>query len=669
MSLDYAPLRKALRRLTASRSLVEQFYERAVNDLPPIENQIWLKSFKVAAFTGRAIAERAGHKPNPTDTRDALAQALLTLNHLDAIFDLLATAIAEGLFDPTGADTATAESRRNSAFKALKSAFATQPAPLAAAADLAAGELQKATHHGETFAAPERMIPAFLLAKKRICRIQTYDRSGSPVTGTGFLIGPSAVLTNYHVIESKIDDDDIELTVMFDFSQLTATPTSNSSVFNVSRENGRKDWYSHLSPTGKEVNDTGQPGWWNVEDDRSRWINRHGAWLDYAVLTLQGAPGLQRGWYDLLDLKKPAPGVGCVVMQHPEGHGFAHTSGRLHFSTRTNRLFHSASTKRGSSGGLVIDVEGRPVGLHYLGLGLEARAGQANPRVPDEVVNVAIPLTQIAAHLGRDNLAALQTPPPMVPHLGCLQGGHPLFGRQRLLEELPKLATGEKQILWVQPPPQEVKFVKPGKSFTTDILKTLFPEKNNLFLSLSADSVPVDDRQFASILIEALSGAPPATLPESATTDAAFDSDLATAVATANSAGGQKHLVWLVIDELDKVDIPHSGGARFLDRLYSRVADISRLRIVLIGMHNRRQIPDKPLVHDIILENDVSQIKAMFAKWLDMRTAGGQPIDPNVTNLLGELAESFAGRTAPLATISEFVVTHLLPPLSRYVDR
>ncbi len=664
MSVDYAKLRAALVGITAPRAVVEQFYNGVIAELQRA-GMAAPSSFLAARVQGRRFSANVQPAPNPADTADALALALLAIDQPDAIFDAATAAIVNGLFDPPGSDAAAQEGVRTATTKRLLDAFANVPAP----PPTPGAQQQMATNRGEIFEAPELMIPALMIANKRLCRVETFDADGSSVTGTGFLVGPSAVLTNQHVVRSKLADATIPLTVTFDFSQLTSVPTGSRSVFQVGKEGGKREWCLHHSTAGTGTADIRAPGWWMDDDARAAWVAEHAATLDYAVVILAGAPGLQRGWYDLAGVAQPQKDIGCQVLQHPEGRGRARTSGKLAFETRQPRMFHTASTRKGSSGGLIIDDAGRPVGLHYLGLGREAAAGQPPPLVPQEVVNVGIPLETIARDLGAARLSALGLHPSLVPARGCLAGGQPLFGRQELLTALPLLASGERRILWVKPPATQ-RFEKPGKSFTVTVLETLFPPPDNHFIRLSADKVPVDDRTLAALLVDALGGASTPALPEPATSDAAYDAVLASAVVAADRAGDARRRVWLVIDELDRIDIPDSGGARFLDRLYSRIADINRLRIVLIGMKNARtQIPELLLAKNEILDTDVSAIKAMFADWLDTRTAGGRPIDRGVTEMLGELAESFAGSTAPLATISAFVVSHLNPPLARYVDR
>jgi hypothetical protein len=82
---------------------------------------------------------------------------------------------------------------------------------------------------------PNLFIDVFvagLMANKRcVCRVQSVKSNGNPMFGTGFLIGPDLVLTNYHVVEHAIKNPDwlTRIVCRFDY-EIMANKTLNPGM-------------------------------------------------------------------------------------------------------------------------------------------------------------------------------------------------------------------------------------------------------------------------------------------------------------------------------------------------------------------------------------------------------------------------------------------------------
>lgn len=663
--------------MTAPRLAFQQFFDGYLATLPPPgpsgpPGPARPLSFLHAVFIGRRAVTASGVAPDPARTADAAALAILALGAPEQMLHATACTVAAGLFDlPQDTVCAIDELSRGPAARSLRAALGS----VDCMARLQNAELQKLTSRDTEFGDPDLLYPAFLLAKQRLCRVETVDASDNPVTGTGFLIGPSAVLTNWHVVRKVSNPRTTQpLKVTFDFKPSSGTDALASAIFEA-RDEWRLDWSDTglVEPTGAD------DGWWMDAAKRTAWTDGQAGLLDFAVIMLKGSPGLQRGWYRLdAQLATTMPLAGeCFVFHHPLGEGRSFNSGSFQLTDPPQqlRVFHSASTANGSSGGLLLDSRARPVALHYLGLGRDPFAQHPPPpaaplpppEVPEEVVNVAIPLAAIAHKLADSQKDIERIEGPVLVRRS-LADGRPVFGRTALLEELGSLARGDKQVLWVKPPAPEGGFKRPGKTFTVEILQSMFPMPDNLYVKFDADKIPTGEKAMAAVILRQLSDRAASELPEPMTTENAYDQILVSKVREIIADRWPRKKIWLVIDDLDVHDLTDAGGRRFLDALYKRVGEIPQLRIVLIGLRvSLDSIPESTLLESDITRSELEDVGRLFREWLLERGARDMPIDDRVTTLIAAVLASFAGNDAPMETLGQFTTAHFGPALRRYL--
>jgi hypothetical protein len=201
----------------------------------------------------------------------------------------------------------------------------------------------------------------------QVCRIEVAT-GAEPEMGTGFLLGPSVVLTNYHVIELVQQQlvSPANVILRFDYKQLADGVTVNAGT----EYRLAADWlidYSRYSPVD----------WQGGEPQPDE--------LDYAVLRLEGQPGHdpiggaknaspnapERGW-----IKPPAvaptpqPNTPLFILQHPEGAPLKlalDTNAVIEERYAGRRLRYRTNTERGSSGSPCFDDNWNLVALHHLG--------------------------------------------------------------------------------------------------------------------------------------------------------------------------------------------------------------------------------------------------------------------------------------------------------------
>jgi hypothetical protein len=667
---DSAALLKAAQAVakifTSTRPTFRQFYDAMVgslgrSDLP--------RSFMQAVVVAGRRVERAGLSAlDAADDRAAYTLALFALGSREGMASMAISAVAEGLCDPPGAIDAKRTHARTTATGAIRSAVGYQGKGMMPVG-IQPQRGEAITDPNSTWTSPQALYPGVLLAIRRLCKVSTRDASNRPTAGTGFLIGPSAVLTNWHVIKDAINRAKPGIKVQFDHIRPGARATAVES-YEVADE-----WLGSNTKMGPEQPAAAGTGWWIDVNQREAWQEGLTDCLDYAVIMLKGAPGRQRGWYDLATI----PGVttgSCWAFHHPSGQGQTITGGSFVFVDGADpvRAFHTAPTMGGSSGGLILDDAGQPVALHHSALGDDKmRADGTRPRVPEDTVNVAVPLAAIAAKIGGD-LNKIQDEGRFSLPGGCLDGKRPLFGRDDLLASIESLIRGTHRVLWVKPPETGTK-KKPGKSYSFQVLKALLPPPGNIFIEFTADQVKAGGREMAEMILKRLAPTTTVGLPqpeEGGTTETAyFANHLVTVLRDMIKSGFADNTIWIVIDDLDIHNLTDAGGRRFLHVLYQRVEDIPQLRIVLIGL--KAALPSIPtkILRLSTIERELSEPKAireLFEKWLLVRGARERGIEQKVLTMVAEVAVSFAGDEAPLEGLARFATEYLDKPLTKLLE-
>jgi len=203
----------------------------------------------------------------------------------------------------------------------------------------------------------------------RVCRVEVNGNAA----GTGFLLGPDVVMTNYHVVEAVQKstpgpEGGQHVQVRFDYKQLNNGETLNpGQVFGLAEK-----WlidYSPYSPIDLQPEPkTGAP----AADQ-----------LDYALLRLNGAPGNKpigakaspedkpRGWLKpraaAYDFQANTP---LFIVQHPQGKPLKlalDTNAVLKVNSNGTRVTYRTNTEPGSSGSPVFNANWELVALHHSG--------------------------------------------------------------------------------------------------------------------------------------------------------------------------------------------------------------------------------------------------------------------------------------------------------------
>lgn len=235
------------------------------------------------------------------------------------------------------------------------------------------------------FLKPDGWLAKLAGLRRRVCRLEHPSRpTEKPGFGTGWLVGPDLLLTNYHVIQSFRPVmpgglDAAEIVCRFDIPEPPA------------RDAGRicrlaADWLVDASLPGAAERGAGNTPPTEAE-------------LDYAVLRLAERAGedeveksTPRGLVALgASGGPPRKGDVLLIVQHPEGmpQRFAFGNVLNSLAPTERRLQHDANTLRGSSGSPVVDIKLDILALHHAG-------GKANQAVPIHLVGARLAAQGVA---------------------------------------------------------------------------------------------------------------------------------------------------------------------------------------------------------------------------------------------------------------------------------
>jgi V8-like Glu-specific endopeptidase len=213
--------------------------------------------------------------------------------------------------------------------------------------------VNKSAHFADVATWQARMEQSVL----KVCRVE-YPRTQAQ--GTGFLLGPSIVMTNYHVVSDIIADSrkTSQVVLRFDYkTDAKGVATAEGTEYHLGA-----DWLIDCSP---------------VEE------------LDYALLRVDGLPGREkitslpgspeRGWLTPTSAPLAAQSP-LFVIQHPQGKPL-----KVAFDVITevtgNRVKYRTNTEQGSSGAPGFTDEWELAVLHH----------GADPNVADPKYNEGIP--------------------------------------------------------------------------------------------------------------------------------------------------------------------------------------------------------------------------------------------------------------------------------------
>lgn len=472
--------------------------------------------------------------------------------------------------------------------------------------------LQAVTNPANDFDHVGDLHDGLLKAMKCCCRVICGDDGdGGGARGSGFLIGPQLVLTNWHVVQSQIAADaKARADAGPDAVNFTPPPPKIRVEFDAMRRRDKTvtkptveavadDWLvAYCEADGKDRAPT-QVG---VERELPLDLAILEANIDFAVIALAEPVGYARDWYDLPTNRPPpkSQALGQLV-QFPGAFAMRVSAGPyLEEPAYPGRFTHSMNTIGGSSGGLCTTSSYEPLALHQGALKLKKGM---DPVEQTEVVmgvsNIAIPLVLIAEHAGSVIADRAKAAPGL---LYQTIDGAPIIGRKVLQRAIHDTIYGANRLIVVRNSfDTQTGQLRSGvgKSFTIQVLEAMVRPGEHTIRRIDAASLTADpfvaalaiaqpfrdptadDTVLAAFgALDALNTARPAG-------DSTQDADvraLADALLEALRLAATDRTLWLVIDELDRHPVDSASlTSNLLNLLYAKIAIEPRLRVVLLG--------------------------------------------------------------------------------------
>ncbi len=233
----------------------------------------------------------------------------------------------------------------------------------------------------------------------RVCKVEIDGNAA----GTGFLVGPDAVMTNYHVLKEVLKGGTPagKVTCRFDYKVLSDGSRQEGVSVKLHATNWNLDFSPPSAAEETRTPDVPPP---TLEE------------LDYALVRLErqlgdepsapkgGEGGPKRGW---LTLPSGAPvflpKAPLMIAQHPDGKPLKlaiDTESVIGVNTNRTRVRYATNTEAGSSGSPVFDLDWKLVALHHLGDPAYDHPAAYNQGVPIDKIRDRLAKTGKADALG-----------------------------------------------------------------------------------------------------------------------------------------------------------------------------------------------------------------------------------------------------------------------------
>jgi hypothetical protein len=214
----------------------------------------------------------------------------------------------------------------------------------------------------------------------RVCRVEV----DGGARGTGFLVGPETVITNYHVLNDVIDDRSLapKVKFRFDYKKQAAGVVSDGTLIGLNSADWLVDSTRFSDAEGRNEPDAEVP----TPDQ-----------LDFALVRLErplgseplgsAGGGDRRGWIALPKappMIRTDPPMPILILQHPNEQPLklaVDTEGVFSVSANGTRLRYKTNTEPGSSGSPCFDMDWKLIALHHYGDPLHNHA-QFNQGIP-----------------------------------------------------------------------------------------------------------------------------------------------------------------------------------------------------------------------------------------------------------------------------------------------
>jgi hypothetical protein len=481
---------------------------------------------------------------------------------------------------------------------------------------------------------------------------------GSPVddiVGTGFLIAPDLVLTNFHVMEAFLEpyqDGDEEkirakatakgdrIFCFFDYYSGPRPPVPPESALPHSSVVVRAATEGWLVRARRRLSNEGIPPYAQAEDIGDKY--------DYAVIRLEKSmgdvPALDsggdlRGWLTLDSEVSFFDDVGrrLFLFQHPQGGEQRFDWGVYRqLDPSKTRIWYALNSMGGSSGSPAVDKKGRLYALHN---------ASVTPEGGGEIeVNQGVRIDMILADLNREPKVVL--PPLLDNNIGYwslsdnANDPKPIIGREGFRQSVTKMmspaVTSAERILAVTGPASS------GRRFSIELLRRIVGSSVSIVSFGPTDLAKLKPKAFVEALAGELMLPDIGSIPDPKPTETTsrWSKDIPTwlekALAADQERNPARYPVWVVINTVVGEGERLSWAADLPDLLSALMgppdvaqvkADLPGVRWLLLGSPNSAFPPTRapPILDDLTTASNMNYardfVSCLSLAWRSLRPA------------------------------------------------
>jgi trypsin-like peptidase/effector-associated domain 1 (EAD1)-containing protein len=393
--VEFAEVRDTIARVFNADEFDMFLFERLDFDRPvhvadgPFKTVVWnvLRAAEMQGWEANLIAEVAGVRPGRPDVQEMYQKYAAALVG-EARRSKVDEAVRQGLEKFGLGPKANLQ-------RAGKS---ETPAP----ASTSSAGFERTIKERLGFADAELWRNQMFKFEGRVCRVEL----GGKGTGTGFLVGPDVVLTNYHVMKPVMDGAVAAANVRFrfDYRKLANGLESSGPLVELFDPDPKKwliDQSEYSAAEAAGVTPDNPPP---KETE-----------LDYALVRLKrplgqdpidpnAAESPKRGWIELPAAPQPiAEHMAMIILQHPKSDPLKlalDTDAVLKVYDHGLRVRYATNTEEGSSGSPCFDFKWNLIALHHYGDPDYNHPANYNQGIPIGRVRTLLTARGKAAHLG-----------------------------------------------------------------------------------------------------------------------------------------------------------------------------------------------------------------------------------------------------------------------------
>jgi len=227
-------------------------------------------------------------------------------------------------------------------------------------------KLERSIRSKNRFFDPEKWRRKLAQLECQVCRIEV-----AGTCGTGFLVAPDAVMTNYHVVADLLKSGSTrssrEVSITFDYKVIGEVEVNRGTTVSLAA-----DWHIDSSPYSKFDSKPDPKGGDPSDEELDYALLRLGRAIGGEAIGEKSGPGDERrGWIKVTEPNYAYPENDPVfILQHPEGRPLKlalDSESIIALNGNGTRVRYKTNTEPGSSGSPCFNQEWELMAIHHAG--------------------------------------------------------------------------------------------------------------------------------------------------------------------------------------------------------------------------------------------------------------------------------------------------------------